>query len=76
VTASDSLPAPRQGDIASRTDALLRLQELRMWFTRMEPGSPAILLLQFAERTIGKSFAELVKMLPPEIIDKLDPDRQ
>ncbi|MEI2266627.1 type VI secretion system protein TssA [Erwinia sp. CGal63] len=76
VTTADPLPAPRQGDIASRTDALLRLQELRMWFTRMEPGSPAILLLQFAERTIGKSFAELVKMLPPEIIDKLDPDRQ
>lgn len=75
---ADSAPLimPRQTGIASRADALLRLQELRLWFTRMEPGSPAILLLQYAEKTVGKSFSQLVKMLPPEIIDRLDSDKE
>lgn len=69
-------PMRHQNAICSRADALLRLQELRLWFTQMEPGSPAILLLQFAEKTVGKNFAQLVKMLPPEIIDRLDIDKE
>lgn len=73
---SEARFAPLQGAISSRADALLRLQELRLWFTRTEPGSPAILLLLFAEKTVGKSFPQLVKMLPPEIIDRLDADKE
>ncbi|QGU85828.1 hypothetical protein GN242_00700 [Erwinia sorbitola] len=58
--------------IETREDALARLGEIRNWFTRVEPSSPVIILLQLAESMVGKRFTELLKMLPSEIIDKID----
>ena len=71
---SEARPAPKE--ITGRAEALLKLQELRLWFSRMEPGSPAILLLRFAEQTVGKSYSQLLKMLPPEVIEKLAIDKE
>lgn len=71
---SQTISPPRvvaQKGIESRSDALLKLREVRTWFTRTEPSSPVILLLEFAESTVGKSFPELLKILPSEIIEKL-----
>lgn len=60
------------GKIENRQDALAQLIEIRTWFTRMEPSSPVILLLELTESMVGKRFTELVKILPSELIDKID----
>lgn len=63
-------------EIENRSDALAKLREIRTWFTKMEPSSPVILLLAFAESTVGKSFSELLKILPADVIEKMDPDKE
>ncbi|EOS94469.1 type VI secretion system ImpA family N-terminal domain-containing protein [Erwinia tracheiphila] len=62
--------------IETRSDALSKLREIRTWFTKMEPSSPVIPLLAFAESTVGKSFSELLKILPAEMIEKMNPDKE
>lgn len=54
--------------ISDRQSACARLEEVRLWFREAEPGSPVIPLLTYAERSIGRNFAELVAMYPPEIL--------
>ncbi|WP_199737321.1 type VI secretion system protein TssA [Erwinia psidii] len=68
-------PAVAKG-ITTRSDALLKLREIRTWFTKMEPSSPVIPLLAFAESTVGKSFSALLKILPADMIDKMNPDKE
>ncbi|WP_455814276.1 type VI secretion system protein TssA [Pseudomonas graminis] len=58
--------------IENRQDALALLVEIRTWFTRMEPSSPVILLLELTESMVGKRFTELMKILPSELINKID----
>ncbi|MBT0717758.1 hypothetical protein HGT71_05660 [Rosenbergiella epipactidis] len=67
-TATTALSAPAIND---RGEALRRLDQLRSWFTETEPSSPAILLLTLTEYTVGKSFLELLDILPPELIANL-----
>ncbi|MTH46694.1 hypothetical protein GJV78_10615 [Escherichia alba] len=69
-------PTARNQGINGRTDAQQRLQEVRSWFMAAEPGSPLIPLLQYAERSIGKSFADLLKMYPPEIVALLNQEKE
>ncbi|NDJ56609.1 hypothetical protein GWD52_06275 [Enterobacteriaceae bacterium 4M9] len=57
--------------INSRHDALNQIQELRAWFIRTEPSSPADGLLHLTEQIIGKNFSELFKLLPQELIAHL-----
>ena len=61
--------------ISSRQEALVKMREVRSWFIRMEPSSPVSLLLEFAELATGKSFPELLKILPPDVIAKLAPGK-
>lgn len=77
---SENLPvpvasAPSLKGVSSRQEALLKMREVRSWFIRMEPSSPVSLLLEFAELTMGKSFPELLKILPPDVIARLDPGK-
>ncbi len=58
--------------IENRQDSLARLVEIRTWFTLMEPSSPVIVLLQLTESMVGKRFTELMKILPSELINKID----
>lgn len=58
--------------LCHREDVVSRLQELRQWFSESEPGSPAIPMLAYIEKSLGKSFSELVAMYPPEIISLLN----
>lgn len=58
--------------IENRQDALVLLGEIRTWFTHMEPSSPVILLLELTESMVGKRFTELMKILPSELITKMD----
>ncbi len=79
AAAAPSIPRPakqqaRRG-IENRTDALRRLQEVRSWFAMTEPSSPVVLMLKYAEESIGKNFADLLKMYPPEIITMLDGEK-
>lgn len=60
--------APAVPFISDRQSACARLEEVRLWFRDAEPGSPVIPLLAYAERSIGRNFAELVTMYPPEIL--------
>jgi len=58
-------------NIGNRGDAIARIREIRSWFTTMEPSSPIILLLELAENSAGKSFAQLLKNFPSETIANL-----
>ncbi|KLG05258.1 membrane protein [Enterobacter cloacae subsp. cloacae] len=62
--------------IGNRADALHRLQEVRSWFAMTEPSSPLIQVLKYAEESIGKSFADLLKMYPPEIVAMLNQEKE
>lgn len=63
-------PQPR--GIQNRADALSQIIEVRQWFAASEPSSPIIALLSLSEKTIGKSFSELLQIIPQELISKLD----
>lgn len=75
--ATHSLSASHlKNTIENRTEALAQLSEIRKWFTQMEPSSPVILLLELTESMVGKRFTELLKILPSELIDKLDSENR
>ena len=65
-TLASALPA-----IRDRQSACARLEEVRLWFSEAEPGSPVIPLLAYAGQSIGRNFSELVAMYPPEILTLL-----
>jgi type VI secretion system protein ImpA len=65
-----------QRGIGNRADALQRLQEVRSWFAMTEPSSPLIQVLKYAEDSIGKNFADLLKMYPPEIVAILNHEKE
>lgn len=76
------VPVPRparhepQKGVNTRAQALQRLQEIRSWFAVAEPSSPLVPVLKYAEESIGKSFAELQKMYPPEVIAMLNQEKE
>ncbi|MCT4715761.1 type VI secretion system ImpA family N-terminal domain-containing protein [Enterobacteriaceae bacterium H18W14] len=70
-----NVPETQRG-IGSRADALQRLQEVRSWFAMTEPSSPLVPVLRYAEESIGKNFADLIKMYPPEIIAMLNQEKE
>lgn len=71
IAVAAQVPIAPKG-IQNRADALSRLIEVRQWFATTEPSNPVIALLSFSEKTIGKSFGELLQIIPPELISKLD----
>ncbi|MGV7092039.1 ImpA family type VI secretion system protein [Siccibacter turicensis] len=66
----------RRAVINNRDDALESLKDVRAWFSRMEPGSPVILLLQFAEKMMGKSFGELLRCMPMDMVSQLENNKE
>ncbi|WP_345827116.1 type VI secretion system ImpA family N-terminal domain-containing protein [Pantoea sp. BRR-3P] len=58
-------------NIQDRTDALMRLREIQQWFVRYEPSSPVGDLLTLTEQMVGKRFAELMQILPQDLIARL-----
>lgn len=62
--------------INSRHAAVAQLCEVRNWFISMEPSSPIIQLLDFAEKMAGKSFAELIRYIPADMISQLGNDKE
>ncbi|WP_241627642.1 ImpA family type VI secretion system protein [Rosenbergiella epipactidis] len=70
-TVSTAATALSTAAINNRGEALRRLDQLSNWFSETEPSSPAILLLTLTKITVGKSFLELLDILPAELIANL-----
>ncbi|MDK9361830.1 MULTISPECIES: type VI secretion system protein TssA [Lelliottia] len=68
ATVAQASPAK---EITSRAQAFATLNAVQAWFMGAEPGSPVILLLDFAIKTSGKTFSELLQLLPVEIVAHL-----
>ena len=51
--------------VASMAAAAAALSGVAAYFGRLEPSSPALLLVRQAEHLLGKSFAEAIHMLVP-----------
>jgi type VI secretion system protein ImpA len=58
--------------VLDRLGALARIKEARQWFEQHEPSSPIPLLLKRAEHFVGKRYAEVVKAIPPELLEQWD----
>lgn len=63
-------PAAPPGEIASRQQALDAIERVIRYYETHEPGHPAPLLLRRARRLASASFAELLRDLVPESVDK------
>lgn len=57
-------------DIPDRNYARAQIREIRLWFEEHEPSSPVSLLLRQTELSVGKRFAEVVNLLPQELMEK------
>lgn len=55
-----------------RCSVLALLQTSRLWFEQNEPSSPVIVLLRQSERMVGKRFAELVHVIPSDLLAQWD----
>ncbi len=68
--ASERQPASvsdwRHSAIQSRSDALLMLEKVKMYFTEYEPGHPAPLMVDRVQRTIGLDFMAIIHELAPD----------
>ena len=64
-----SLTERRSNDILSeRHEALQAIRAARHWFERNEPSSPIPVLLRRAESCVGKRYAELVNVIPADLL--------
>ncbi|TBL68518.1 ImpA family type VI secretion system protein [Hafnia alvei] len=71
---SANIDVPR--GIQCRDDARSLIQAVRGWFEITEPSSPIIQVLKYAEESIGRNFADLLKMFPPEIVAILNQEKE
>ncbi|WP_407165129.1 ImpA family type VI secretion system protein [Bradyrhizobium sp. ORS 111] len=70
VSAVDEQVAPDMiGVLASSAQASAALAAVADYFARMEPSSPALLLVRQAQEMVGKSFIEVMRMLVPSHLE-------
>ncbi|WP_407147014.1 ImpA family type VI secretion system protein [Bradyrhizobium sp. ORS 86] len=70
VSAVDEQVAPDAiGVLASSAQASAALAAVADYFARMEPSSPALLLVRQAQEMVGKSFIEVMRMLVPSHLE-------
>lgn len=67
TVAQVAIPA---GACASVAEAQAALTGCLAYFRRVEPSSPAVLLIGQAQRLIGKSLIEVIQIMFPEHVDK------
>jgi len=67
MVAQVAIPA---GACASVAEAQAALAGCLAYFRRVEPSSPAVLLIGQAQRLIGKSLIEVIQIMFPEHVDK------
>ncbi len=59
------------GEVRSRDDVLLAFGKIVSYYERVEPSSPVPLFVKCAEQMVGKSFAEIVRVLTPDAVGML-----
>lgn len=59
------------GDISSPEDVVRMLDKMCEYYARHEPSSPIPLLLQRAQRLVGKSFVEILQDLAPDGLNQV-----
>ncbi|MCC6425514.1 MAG: type VI secretion system protein TssA [Phycisphaerales bacterium] len=59
------------GDVHSRDDVLLAFTKIVSYYDRVEPSSPVTLFIKCAEQMVGKSFADIVRVLTPDAVGML-----
>ncbi|WID96817.1 type VI secretion system ImpA family N-terminal domain-containing protein [Bosea vestrisii] len=67
MVAATAIPA---GACASVAEAQAALAGCLAYFRRVEPSSPAVLLIGQAQRLVGKSLIEVIQIMFPEHVDK------
>ena len=60
---------------ATRAEVQQTLRAARQWFETHEPSSPVAVLLQQAERLVGKRFSQVVESIPLELLRKWEADQ-
>ena len=63
---ASTLPAA----LSSRKDAVRALAAAAAYFASFEPSSPALMLVRYAEKLMGKSFFEVVRALVPDYANR------
>ncbi|MBR0843379.1 type VI secretion system ImpA family N-terminal domain-containing protein [Bradyrhizobium liaoningense] len=63
------VPLDAAGALASSAQASTALAAAAEYFSRMEPSSPALLLVRQAQEMVGKSFIEVMRMLVPSYVE-------
>jgi type VI secretion system protein ImpA len=59
------------GEVGSREDVMLAFGKIVSYYERVEPSSPVPLFLKCAEQMVGKSFADIVRVLTPDAVAML-----
>jgi type VI secretion system protein ImpA len=72
ATAKGVGAAKPTGPIQSREDAIRTLQGVCEWIERNEPGHPAPLLIQRAQRLMKKNFLEIIRDLVPDGLGQIE----
>ncbi|WP_390891877.1 type VI secretion system protein TssA [Bradyrhizobium diazoefficiens] len=62
-------PSDTSGVVTSSAQASAALAAAADYFARMEPSSPALLLVRQAQEMVGKSFIEVMRMLVPAHVE-------
>jgi type VI secretion system protein ImpA len=60
------------GDVRNSRDALMALDKIIHYFEVAEPSSPVPLICRGAQRMVGKNFAEIVRVLTPDVVTTLE----
>ncbi len=60
-----------EGDVNSPNDAQMALEKISRYYSTHEPSSPVGLIVSCAQMMIGKSFLDISKVLPPDVVSML-----
>lgn len=66
---------PTPGTVIDRQAALNLMRKARHWFEQHEPSSPIPVLLRRAEQFVGKTYGEVVKAIPIELLAQWDSEQ-
>jgi type VI secretion system protein ImpA len=60
------------GEVSSREDVIRMLDKINTYYERYEPGSPVPIFMTRAKRLVTMNFADLIKDLAPEAMEKVN----
>jgi type VI secretion system protein ImpA len=60
------------GEITSREDVIRMLEKINNYYEKYEPGSPVPIFMNRAKRLVTLSFADLIKDLAPDAVERIN----